>query len=446
MRSTIFALFIAQILAAPCYGQQGGPVPLTLAQSLALALEHSPALRISEAKVDAAEARASEVNTQLLPQLKLTARAAALSEVPEMSLTLPPPIGRMVLFPSLTENYATRLTLQQPLFTGFRLIRSKEAASLQSDASKEDRQRDRADLILQVTATYWNHVRARQIERAISSSIAQMEEHVKDVKAFQKNGMATDLDVRKAVVQLSALKVRSVEARNGVRVVSMQLNSLIGQPLDAPVQTTDGEGSTADSSWIFGSYDQLRSEARSARPEIRALELRKQASAAGIGAAKAGWFPSLSLVANYDYSKPNSRIIPPKNAWENTWDVGVNLQWNVWDWLATTHQTAQAEAAFRQTEAAGVQIEDAVALDVAQNQQNAQAAVEMLRVADEGLATADESRRIAEERFRQGVASSTDVLDSQAAAVQADVTRIQARADLAIAVARLERALGRPMK
>ena len=413
---------------------------MRLRECIDLALEHSPSLRISEAREAAAVAKASEVRTQLLPQLKATARAAKLSTVDEFKF------GPVVIFPSITENYSARLTLQQPLFTGFRLLRSDEAASLGADAAHADQQRDRADLIMQVTAGYWNLVRAIQVESTITNSIGQMREHLKDINNLLAQGMATDLDLQKAKVQLASLQVQQIQAGNAIDVGAMQVNSLMGTPLDRPIRPGADPAGQTDSfspdSLLMRQLSELNGEALKRRPEVRATELRREAGVAGVGAARAGWFPSIMLTANYDYARPNQRIVPPKDRWDNTWDVGVNVQWNIWDWMATKHQTAQAEAAVRQTEATLMQVQDAVLLDVTQSYYNVQAARKLVDVAQDGVATANETFRISDAKYKQGVASNTDVLDAQTAMVQAQITMTQARVDLAMAAARLKRALG----
>ncbi len=415
---------------------------MTLEQCVARALEQSPAMTISEARVTSAEARASEVRTQLLPSLRLSARAALLSEVPEFVLNAPPPIGQLTIFPSITENYGARLTLQQPLFTGFRLLNSYDAASLHADAAREDWTKDRADLTLQVTTTFWTVIRGMELERTLNSSIRQMQDHVKDLRAYVATGMATDLDQRKAEVQLASLEVRRIEARSAVRVATMQLNSLIGRELTEPL-TPAIPDLAADTGRVGSAeFGTLMLAAKEHRPEIRAMERRKAASIAGLSAAQAGWYPSVALVANYDYANPNQRHFPQRAEWNDTWDVGLSLQWNIWDWLATSHQSVQAEASVRQSEAALIQIQDAVVLDVAQSTQQVIAAREMVTVALAGVAAADETKRITTERFKQGIVSSTDVLDAHAAAIQAEATLVQARADLAIALAKRDRAIG----
>ena len=57
--------------------------------------------------------------------------------------------------------------------------------------------------------------------------------------------------------------------------------------------------------------------------------------------------------------------------------------------------------------------------------------------------SATEARRVVQERFAAGVATSTDVLDAQVALLQAELDRTRALATMRLALARLDRAVGR---
>jgi len=63
--------------------------------------------------------------------------------------------------------------------------------------------RDHADLLLQITTTYWNLVRAREIELVIAQSVAQIEAHLADIRNLSRQGMATESEVMKVQVQHS---------------------------------------------------------------------------------------------------------------------------------------------------------------------------------------------------------------------------------------------------
>ena len=416
-----------------------------LADCISQALGKNPSLQISEAKLQAAEARSSEAATSLLPQFRLSGRAAELSKIDPFGLTLGPPINlSMILFPSITENYSLKLTLQQPLFTGFKLQKNLEMAELNASATREDLTKDQSDLVLNVITAYWSLYRTVKIEEVIQQSVEQMSEHLKDVKNLLQQGMATDADVMKVQVQCSDVKVKQIEAKNAIRLAEMALNSMIRNslateivPIDTPIISPNLTGTLLDEN-----LSRLQSLAMDRRPERKSMQFRRDMSSAGVAAAKSGWYPQIFLAANYDYARPNQRIIPPKDQWDGTWDAGVTFQWNIWDWYATAHQTAQAEALLRQSEAGIVQLEDAVALDVAQQYYFAQTAREKVEVAFGGMEQAKESYRMTSEKYKNGLTSNSELLDAETALLQAKLTHTQAVVDYALALARLKKAVG----
>ena len=437
-------LMISFVLIHQVYAQQNVQ-PIRLADCIALALGKNPSLQISGAKVQAAEARSSEVATALLPQLKLSGRVAELSTIDAFGLTLGPPINMsMILFPSITENYSLKLSLQQPLFAGFRLQKNREMAELNAGAMREELTKDQADLVLNVITAYWNFYRAIKVEDVIRQSVEQMSEHLKDVKNLSQQGMATDADVMKVQVQLSDVKVKQLEARNAMRLTSMALNSLMRNSLETEITPSDTPAisQNAGATMLSENLSTLQTLALERRPELKSMQLRRDMSSAGVTAAKGGWYPQIFLAANYDYARPNQRIIPPKDQWDGTWDIGVNFQWNIWDWYATGYQTAQAEAVLHQSEASVVQLNDAVALDVAQQYFNAQTAKEKVGVASGGMEQAQESFRMTSEKYKHGITSNTDMLDAETALLQAKLTHTQAVVDCMLALARLKKAIG----
>jgi outer membrane protein TolC len=256
--------------------------------------------------------------------------------------------------------------------------------------------------------------------------------------------MATDLDLLKVQTQLSDIKVKHIEAQSNVRLATMALNILTGVPLQTRVIPADEPSMPSDSGQL--ELERVMQLARERRAEVAAVTARRDAARATVGVAQGGWYPQIVLAANYDYARPNQRIIPPKDAWEKSWDVGLLFQWNIWDWFATAKQEAQAKAGLSQAEAALLQVSDAVALDAAQNFFRAAEAKEKINVASLGLKQAEESYRITSEKFKRGLASNTDLLDAELALLQARLTETQAVVEYAIQIQKLNRSVGVPLQ
>jgi outer membrane protein TolC len=280
------------------------------------------------------------------------------------------------------------------------------------------------------------------MEEVIAHSINQLSERLRETKNLAQQGLAIDADVLTVEARLSDLRLKLLEAQSAVRIARMTLNAQVGLPLDAVTRLVDVPSLPTAAAESADELAMLIKHARERRPDLKAMQRRTAVAEAGVVAARGGWFPQIALSANYDYARPNPRIIPSKDRWEGSWDVGVTLQWNVWDWSATSSQTAQAEANRAHSDALLEQLNDAVALDVAQQYFRRKEAIERIAVAELGVRQASESHRITTERFRQGLVTNSDMLTAETALLQARVAHTHALIDYLLATARLETAVG----
>jgi len=148
------------------------------------------------------------------------------------------------------------------------------------------------------------------------------------------------------------------------------------------------------------------------------------------------------LVGDYYYARPNQRILPTQDLFKDTWDVGVSVSLNIWNWGTTVHQTDQAEAQLQQAKDARSLLADGVALEVTRNYLNLNQAKERISVAQKEVEQAEENYRITDERFKEGLALNSDLLDAEVALLQAHTNYTQAQVDFEVAEASLEQAIG----
>ena len=88
-------------------------------------------------------------------------------------------------------------------------------------------------------------------------------------------------------------------------------------------------------------------------------------------------------------------------------------------------------------------MKDAIGVEVTQSALVLVQARERIGVAGRAERQAEESRRVTVDRFKQGLALTTDVLDAESALLQARTGRVQALVDFEVAKARLQKALGK---
>ena len=161
-------------------------------------------------------------------------------------------------------------------------------------------------------------------------------------------------------------------------------------------------------------------------------------------AAAAGRLPTIQVTGGVDYARPNPRIFPREDRWQDFWDAGVGVSWPLWDGGRTVAEVAQATAASSSGDASVLpsSIPVSVSRSVsARSKSNPRSPQWRPRTAASTAAT--DARRVVEERYRAGVIAAIEVLDAEYALLQAQLDLTRAQAAVRLAEARLTRALGR---
>ncbi len=417
-------------------------VDLSLDQALQVGFDKSKGLHASLMKVQYADAKSGETGTLLLPSVKFGGAYTRLSSVPsfEVNLPLPPPAPtHFVLAPAILDNYNLRVTVQQPLFTGWKVQGAVDAAEYTAQASQKDYDRDKSNLVFDITSAYWNLSKALELQKVVDENVEQVRAHVKDARSWESQGLITNNDVLKVQVQLSEAQLRQIDAKNGVQLARIALNNVIGIPLETDVRLT----TTLDHKpREFAPLQSLVKQALDKRSDAEALKYRIKAGESGVSMAVSNWFPQVYLTGNYYINRPNQRFQPIVDQFKNTWDLGVGVSFDIWNWGTAIHQTDQAKAQLAQAQDGFAQLQDAITLDVTSNYLNLQRAKERITVAREGVQQAEENYRITNNKFKQGVSVNTDLLDAEVALLQAKTNYTQALTDYELAEAGLERAIG----
>lgn len=411
---------------------------LTVEQALVLGLQNSKTLHSSLMKVKSSEARVSEVNALRLPSLRLSAGYRNLSSVDPFSIQ--GPTGPITIAPTILDNYATQLTLSQPLFTGFRLLSNFNIAEYTASATNEEFNKDRTELVFNIKNAYWSLFKSSQLKRVMDENVQMVKAHLDDAKNLMKVGMITRNDVLKLEVQLSDMLFKQIDAENAVKLSTVALNNVLGISLDTNIEIVSDVNLTPSN---YDELNKLISNAVEKRSEIKSADFRVKASEAGVTMAKSSWYPQISLYGNYYYSRPNQRIFPSKDEFKDTWDAGVNLSLNVWDWLTTAYQTEQAEATLAQAvDGVGI-LKDNITLEVTQNYLNMSQSKRKIEISQLTIKQADENMRITADKFKNGLAMSSEVIDAETAQLTAKINYTNSIVDYELAKARLDKSIGK---
>jgi outer membrane protein len=413
---------------------------LNLQQSLEIAFKNSNEIKISNSKVIGADAKVTEVKSQYLPQLKLTANYTRLSDVPAFQVQLPFSPHPITIADVILNNYSVKLSLQQPVFTGFRTSALSNAAEYYSEAANEDVNKTKNEVAFLVYSYYLNLYKAQQIKALLQESIKSANQHIVDTKNFMYNGLATKNDLLKFEVQESNIQLSLIEANNNIDLARSALNKSLGFPLD---EKTEIEPIEIKVEPFNDNLNGLINEALVNRSEIKSVKYSLEAGKENIKASRSGYFPSVFVSGNYTYANPNQRYQPPLEKFKGTWDVGITFSWDIWNWGGTSSQVVQAEQNLYQAQTSIDQLKDNIQLEVNQNYLSLKYAKEKLDVTQKAIEQADENLRTFKEKYDVQLATSTDIIDAENLLLQAKTNYTNALIDYKLAKVKLDKSAGR---
>jgi outer membrane protein len=441
-RRSLAVTIVLLATAASAGAQQPAPLALTVDEAVARGLAHAPSIAEAGARLAAADAGVRARRAAGLPSASVVSSYLRTNHVDEFGVPQPDG-GFRILFPDLPSNYRVRGELTVPIYSSGRWRALVDAAEAERTSVDADRRAIDADVRLEVTRTYWALVTAREAARVLQRALERTDAWVADVKARVDAGLLPPNDVLSAQAQRARQSVRLIQAQNDAASSEMDLARLIGVDLTARIEPTsradapEGPGALAREP-----AESLVARALEGRPERAALLGRRASLGLTADAALASIRPQVGAVAAVEPARPNARFVPRTDEWRTSWDLGVTVGWTIFD---GGRARADAAAARAQADAIDQRLRDLdarVAIDVRQRLLDLASVRAAQAAADEAIAAATEAHRVVLERFRAGVATSTDVLDAEVALLEAELERTRLDAALRLGEARLARAVG----
>lgn len=433
------AAVLAALALAAGRPSRADEVRLSLAEAVDRAVAQAPRLAGLRSLEEAARAGWRAARAARLPVADLGAAYTRASDVPELAI-VDPSGARRVLFPNIPDIYRIRAGVQLPLYTGGRIGAAITAAAEETRAAQLDRAGAEHDLVLEARSAYWSLITARESARVLAEAAASFEAHLTDARHRQEEGLAARNELLAVQVERDRAELARLAASNAAALANANLLLLTGLPPEATVVPTESLALTAVGSDPLSA---LLAVALAGRPEVMALRARAAAADAAARAVRSGTLPQASLAAGYEFANPNPRILPLVPEWNGTWSVGVSLALTAFDGGRTAAAAAQARA---QADALRHQVEDLerrIRLEVTQRSLDLGTAQAAVAVADRNLEAAQENLKVAQDRYKEGLIPSAELLDAETALLRAGLDRTSAVTQFHLARAGLERSVGR---
>lgn len=382
---------------------------LTLEECLRIGIENNLSLAGSRNELRKAKHLLSENRAKLLPQINAVAGFND-NFNPPVSVTDGSAYGNPYnVTKTLQYNASAGLQLQMPLYNQT-VYTAIDIARTMNELNRLSYEKAREDLVLQISKMYYLGQNTVEQLALIQENRVRLQELRDITQAFFDNGMAMEVDVKRVNINLENLQVQYDNAKS---MLVQQLNLLkyvMDYPAEEEIALTPVNPEQVESVSLTG----LRSDLY----ELQLLESQKKLAGQQKDLIRQGYLPSLSLTGSWMYSAYTDKArhwfhSGPSNHWYPSSGLGLTLRVPIFDGLDKRARIRKAQI---DEENARLNYENMrknmetqylnATNDLMNNQRNFQ------KQKDNYL-LAEEVYQVTTDRYREGIASMTEVLQDE---------------------------------
>ena len=394
---------------------------LNLEKSIQIALENNIGYKITGSMVDVSQAQIDEAEGAKKLNIKLRGGYLQMSETLDEEDIAAGDFSN--LFSIGQGAPIVSIQASKILYSGGQLNAFVDQAEANKQISLNELEQEKQEIIYKVTQAYYQILQAEGLKKVSSQAVKQMQAHLETSEALLKEGMIAPLELNRIKSQLSNLEHNLIKAENGFELTMYNLNSIMGIVLNTEL-VLENNLSYEPCEIIL---EEALVQAIENRPEIMNIEQQRRIMENMVDVAKSNKKPQVVLSAESGITG---------------WQATIVAEYSLLDGGVNKAKVEQAEINLVQVDQSEQQVKQLIEFEVRSAYLNMKEAEKLIKVAKEGIENSQESFRIAQVKYNEGIATNTEVIDAQSALIEAETNHLNALYDYNTARAALVKAMG----
>ena len=350
--------------------------------------------------------------------------------------------GQNIVYAFRTDTrnmFAGAIMLTQPVFMGGAIVAMNKMADAGEQLAANSAEAKRQSTIYEIDQAYWQVVSLRHKQKLAQGYLDLVKKLDGDVQKMIREGVATRSEGLSVSVKVNEAEMTLIKVNDGLTLSKMLLCQLCGIPVNEQIVLAEEE--TDDLSVVEAVPQVDVEQAAENRPELKMLQNVVDMGKQATNMLKAGNLPQVLLTGGYMVSNPNL-FNGFEKKFAGVWNVGVLVRVPIWNWGDVAYKVRAAKGATTIASLQRDEIREKIELQVNQSAFRVNEANKKLQMAKVSTERADENLRTANLGFREGVISSTTVMEAQTAWLQAQSQKIDAEIDVKLSQVNLQKAMG----
>jgi len=438
----IASLSVSEVSKAAATERQTHPLVLTLEQAISLALERNRDVLIAEQDRYKADAQIGEAKSGVFPQLSFSGQYARNVKTPVLFLPPGSPFntsGRVMTFKLGSDNaYTAGLQLYQTLFSP-KLRTAIDIAEDYHEFTQKSYEGTTQDVVLGVKKAFYGVLLAQRLVDVSREGLEVAKANYENVKSLYKHGVAAEYDFLRAEVQVASTEPMLIQAENNLELAKNALKNILAVDLKQEIEVK------GDFTYVETPPDlvqQANNAALERNPTIQQLALQESILQKNIDIERADYFPTLSLFGSYQWQTQDNSFRIKDYTWAQSLIVGLQVSYSLFNGFRTSSRAEQASVDRQKVQYTRLKAEEGLKIQILQAQLKMEEARKRIAAQEKSIGQAEKALTIAQTRYKSGVGTQLELLDTQAALTRTQTNYAQAVYDFLIAKAEWERAVG----
>ncbi len=429
---------------APLAAQEAKPLELTLEKAIGLVLDQNRDVLIADQERYKSESQIREARSGAFPQVNVSANYTRNVMLPVMFLSpntaLNPTNATRTFEIGSSNSYAMGASITQPLYSR-KVGVALEIANTYHEFSEEAYRSAQQDAVLAVKRSFYMVMLAQQLVGANRQGLEVAKANFENVQSLYKFGKASEFDLLRAEVQLANTEPLVTSAENNLVLAQNALKNTLALPQETPV-VVKGEFAYEELSGEVS--DAAKRNALSANPLIAGLALQESMLQKNISIEQANYFPTINLVGAYQWQTQDNTFKFNDYRWAKILNVGLQFSYPLFDGFRTSARVDEAVVDRQKIYYTRMKAEEGLKIQIQSADLKMAEAKKRIAGQEKNIAQAEKAVRIAQSRFKNGVGTQFDLLDTQVAMTRTRTNHAQAIYDFLVARAEWQHAVGLP--
>ncbi|MDP8221491.1 MAG: TolC family protein [Candidatus Stygibacter frigidus] len=318
------------------------------------------------------------------------------------------------MFVPVDNMFIHSLNLSYPLFTGgARYANLRMQQHLKRSLAAELKGAE-SDVVLQSLQAYYGVILAGSLVGVYQEAMELAERNLRQVESLKEAGTATELSVMQARTRYFETIPQLASARNQQKLAENQLKMLLNIALEDSILITE----TMTEQEFMGQYaktdlDEYKLLARENRVELEQIKSQSKAIGQQKLLASSQFMPQVVLTASRSFYAYNDNWWISADEFAVYNSVGLVVQMPLFSGGCRWYDFKQADYAQKKMALAVDLTTDQIELEAQQAYYNYADARDNLKSQEEALTTSEESLRLANLYYEEGMVTQTEVLNAQ---------------------------------